>query len=103
MRGRVLEIVNDWQIFYVISNPVVSSGVKSSQQRCPLSFAEGSTITDGATGGIDLIHLRLSVLICLYLRLKKEKVLTADDNGLTPMHAEVENRVRGRVLEIVNY
>jgi len=43
------------------------------------------------------------VLICLYLRLKKEKVLTADDNGLTPMHADVENRVRGRVLEIVNY
>jgi len=32
------------------------------------------------------------VFICLYLRLKKEKVLTADDNGLTPMHPEVENR-----------
>jgi hypothetical protein len=32
------------------------------------------------------------VLICLYLRFKKEKVLTADDNGLTPMHAEEENR-----------
>jgi hypothetical protein len=34
------------------------------------------------------------VLICLYLRLKKEKVLTADDKVLTPMHAEFENRVR---------
>jgi len=30
--------------------------------------------------------------ICLYLRLKKENLLTADDKGLTLIHAEVENR-----------
>jgi len=92
VRGQVLEMVNDWQVFYVISNPVVSPGVKSSQQ----------PTTEGATG-TNIIHLRLSVFICPHLRLKKENVLTADNNGLTPMHAEVENRVRGRVLEIVNY
>jgi hypothetical protein len=32
------------------------------------------------------------VLICLYPRFKKENLLTADDNGLTQIHAEVENR-----------
>jgi len=30
--------------------------------------------------------------ICLYLRLKKENLLTADDKGLTLIHAEVEKR-----------
>ncbi|MEG4346746.1 hypothetical protein QUB70_26230 [Microcoleus sp. A003_D6] len=34
------------------------------------------------------------MFICLYLRLKKENVLTADDNGLTLIHALVENRDR---------
>ena len=34
------------------------------------------------------------MFICPYLRLKKENVLTADDNGLTLIHAEVENRDR---------
>jgi hypothetical protein len=32
------------------------------------------------------------VFICLYLRLKKENLLTADDKGLTLIHAEVEKR-----------
>jgi hypothetical protein len=52
--------------------------VKSSQQL---------TITDVATG-IDIIHLRQSVFIGYHLRLKKENLLTADDNGLTLIHAE---------------
>jgi len=30
------------------------------------------------------------VLICLYLRLKKENLLTADDKGLTLIHADKE-------------
>jgi hypothetical protein len=34
------------------------------------------------------------VFICLYLRLKKENLLTADDKGLTLIHAEVEKRDR---------
>jgi hypothetical protein len=34
------------------------------------------------------------VFICLYLRLKKENLLTADDNGWTLIHAEVEKRDR---------
>jgi hypothetical protein len=34
------------------------------------------------------------VFICLYLRLKKENLLTADDNGLTLIHADAENRDR---------
>jgi hypothetical protein len=46
---------------------------------------------DSATR-IERIHLRQSVFICLYLRLKKENVLTADDNGLTLIHADEENR-----------
>jgi hypothetical protein len=32
------------------------------------------------------------VFICPYLRLKKEKFLTADDNGLMGIHADAENR-----------
>jgi hypothetical protein len=32
------------------------------------------------------------VLICPHLRLKKENVLTADDNGLTLIHADEEKR-----------
>jgi 5-oxoprolinase (ATP-hydrolysing) len=32
------------------------------------------------------------VLICLYLRLKKENLLTADDNGWTRIHADEEQR-----------
>jgi hypothetical protein len=32
------------------------------------------------------------VLICLYLRFKKENLLTADKNGLTQIHADKENR-----------
>jgi hypothetical protein len=34
------------------------------------------------------------VLIGLYLRLKKENLLTADDNGLTLIHADQEKRDR---------
>jgi hypothetical protein len=34
------------------------------------------------------------VFICPHLRLKKENLLTADDKGLTLIHAEVENRDR---------
>jgi len=34
------------------------------------------------------------VLICPHLRLKKENVLTADDNGLTLIHADEEKRDR---------
>jgi hypothetical protein len=34
------------------------------------------------------------VFIGLYLRLKKENLLTADDKGLTLIHAEVEKRDR---------
>jgi hypothetical protein len=34
------------------------------------------------------------VFICLYLRFKKENLLTADDNGLTLMHADEEKRDR---------
>ena len=48
---------------------------------------------DSATG-IERIHLRLSVFICLYLRSKKDNLLTADDNGLTQIHALVEKRDR---------
>jgi hypothetical protein len=32
------------------------------------------------------------VFICLYLRSKQEKLLTADDKGLTLIHADEENR-----------
>jgi hypothetical protein len=34
------------------------------------------------------------VFICLYLRLKKENLLTADDKGFTLINAEVEKRDR---------
>jgi hypothetical protein len=34
------------------------------------------------------------VFICLYLRLKKENFFTADDKGLTLIHAEIEKRDR---------
>jgi hypothetical protein len=34
------------------------------------------------------------VFICLYLRLKKENLLTADDNGLTLIHADAEKKDR---------
>jgi hypothetical protein len=34
------------------------------------------------------------VLICLDLPLKKENLLTADDNGLTLIHADQEKRDR---------
>jgi hypothetical protein len=34
------------------------------------------------------------VFICLYLRLKKENLLTADDHGLTLIHADAEKRDR---------
>ncbi|WP_332955943.1 hypothetical protein [Microcoleus sp. AR_TQ3_B6] len=66
----------------VISNPVSIGIVKSSQQ---------STITDAATG-INLIHLRESVLICPHLRLKKDNLVTADEKGLTQIHADKEKR-----------
>jgi len=48
---------------------------------------------DGATA-IERIHLRSFVFICLYLRLKKDNLLTADNKGLTLIHAEVEKRDR---------
>jgi hypothetical protein len=32
------------------------------------------------------------VFICLYLRLKKENFFTADDNGLTLIHADEKKR-----------
>ncbi len=32
------------------------------------------------------------MFICLYLRLKKENFLTADDNGLTLIHADEDRR-----------
>jgi len=32
------------------------------------------------------------VLICLYLRLKKDNLFTADENGLTLIHADKEKR-----------
>jgi hypothetical protein len=34
------------------------------------------------------------VFICLYLRLKKENLLTADDKGLTLIHADEYQRDR---------
>ena len=34
------------------------------------------------------------MFICLYLRLKKENLLTADDKGFTLINAEVEKRDR---------
>jgi hypothetical protein len=36
------------------------------------------------------------VFICPHLRLKKEKILTADDNGLTQIHAD-----EGREIGII--
>jgi hypothetical protein len=32
------------------------------------------------------------VFICLYLRLKKDNLLTADEKGLTQIHADKEKR-----------
>jgi hypothetical protein len=32
------------------------------------------------------------VFICLYLRLKQDNLLTADDNGLTLIHADADKR-----------
>ena len=32
------------------------------------------------------------MFICLYLRLKKDNLLTADDNGLTLIHADENKR-----------
>ncbi len=32
------------------------------------------------------------MFICLYLRLKKDNLLTADDKGLTLIHADAEKR-----------
>jgi hypothetical protein len=34
------------------------------------------------------------VFICLYLRLKKENFFTADENGLTLIHADEKKRDR---------
>ncbi|MEG4534486.1 hypothetical protein, partial [Microcoleus sp. D2_18a_D3] len=65
------------------------SAVKSF--RCNRKRYQYSTITDGTTG-IEPIHLRDSVFICPHLRFKKENVLTADDKGLTRIHADEEFR-----------
>jgi len=47
------------------------------------------------------------VLICLYLRLKKDNLFTADDNGLTLIHADEEhqymNNSHAKLLRHLNY
>ncbi len=59
-----------------------------------MSEAEGSTITDGA---INRNPSNSSALICVNLpvsAVKKENFFTADDKGLTLIHADKENRDR---------
>jgi hypothetical protein len=66
------------------SDPVASSGIKSSQQ---------STITDG---WCNRTRSNPSALICVYRPVsavkKRDNFLTADDNGLTLIHADEKKR-----------
>ena len=50
--------------------------------------AEGAEKQKREINNFEIIHLRSSACICLYLRLKKENFATADDNGWTLMNAD---------------